>query len=283
MSTDLQRDLTLVDSIPPCELVPAGPFLMGTPDADRSGLAKRYGGTRESYAEESPQHEVDLSAFMMMRVPVTNSLYAHWVAATGATAPVTWRGGILPEELRDHPVCDVSWEDAISFARWLSTETGIAWQLPTEAQWEKAARGTDGRQFPWGNAFDADACNSREAGRNSTTTVGAYPDGASPYGLLDMAGNVWEWTRSLQAPYPYSDLDDRNHIPSPVPRQGIWRRLMARLRRGPPAGSTEIRRILRGGCYANPEGFARCACRFRLVPTSRTPFLGFRLVYSLEE
>ena len=269
--------MSLSDLVPPCEVVPAGPFLMGTPDAERSSLAKRYGGTRESYAEESPQHEVDLSAFAMMRTPVTNALYEQWVRVAGVTPPVSWRGGVLPDELRDHPVGDVSWEDAVTFARWLSIATGTRWGLPSEAQWEKAARGMDGRQFPWGNTFDAELCNVREAGRGGTTPVGSYPEGASPFGLLDMAGNVWEWTRSLQAPYPYAD-DGRDQIALPEGGPGIWSRLAARILGKTREAPIEIRRVLRGGCYANPEGFARCACRFRLAPSSRTPFLGFRLV-----
>jgi formylglycine-generating enzyme required for sulfatase activity len=214
-----------------------------------------------------------------MRTPVTNELYLEWLRASGARIPVTWRGGALAPEQARHPVVDVSWDDALAFANWLSAATGTRWQLPAEAQWEKAARGTDGRVFPWGDSFDAARCNVREAGRAGTTPVGMYPAGASPYGVLDMAGNVWEWTRSLQAPYPYVDDDGRNDADRPVDPGGILGRLLARFR-GRSAGSMprETRRVLRGGCYANPEGFARCACRFRLAPTSRTPFLGFRLV-----
>lgn len=264
--------------IPTVELVAAGPFLMGTPDTDRSALAKRYGGTRESYAEESPQHEVDVPAYAIMRVPVTNQLYAAWVR-DGGHVPVTWRNGQMPPELAAHPIVDVSWHDAVAFALWLSAQTGQRWRLPTEAQWEKAARGDDARTFPWGNTFDLSRCNVRETGRTGTTPVGSYPEGASPYGLLDMAGNVWEWTRSLQAPYPYVDDDGRNRTTVERPSSGILARFIGRTRR--PATGAESRRVLRGGCFANPEGFARCACRFRLAPTSRTPFLGFRLVQEL--
>ena len=266
------------DVIPPCEIVPAGPFLMGTPDAERSGLAKRYGGTRESYAEESPQHMVDVPAFAMMRVPVTNAAYERWVVDTGARPPSTWRGSRAPAELRCHPVADVSWDDAVAFAAWLSEMSGTPWGLPTEAQWEKAARGAEGRQFPWGNCFDPDCCNVRESGRPGTTPVDAYPEGASPYGILDMAGNVWEWTRSLQAPYPFLE-DGRNDPPPLREARGLLARLM--IRTGGDRRVLDTRRVLRGGCYANPEGFARCACRFRLAPASRTPFLGFRLVRAL--
>ncbi len=269
--------MTLDELIPPCEIVPAGPFLLGTPDTERSALAKRYGGTRESYAEESPQHQVDLPAFAMMRTSVTNLLWEQFVLATGAHRPITWRNGTAPAEFGAHPVVDVSWDDALAFTRWLSRISGVQWDLPTEAQWEKAARGADGRQFPWGNSFDAARANTRETGRSGTVPVGSYPEGASPYGLLDMAGNVWEWTRSLQAPYPYLD-DERNRLSfAPAPRTRLAA-LLGRWRRPPPAPPVETRRILRGGCYANPEGFARCACRFRLAPTTRTPFVGFRLV-----
>jgi formylglycine-generating enzyme required for sulfatase activity len=269
--------MSLLDPVPTCAIIPEGPFLMGTPDAERSALAKRYGGTRESYAEESPQHEVSLPAFAMMCVPVTNRLYAQFVDASGAHVPVTWHGATVPPELVDHPVVDVSWYDALAFANWLSHVTDMRWVLPAEAQWEKAARGVEGRRFPWGNTFDATYCNVRESGYAGTTPVGCYAAGASPYGLLDMAGNVWEWTRSCQAPYPYVE-DGRNRVELPTGQGGLRARIAAQLRRSAPDTPLDTRRVLRGGCYANPEGFARCACRFRLAPTSRTPFLGFRLV-----
>ena len=269
--------MNLTELIPPCQRVPAGPFLMGTPDGERSILAKRYGGTRESYAEEAPQHTVELPEFAIMRVPVTNELYHRWIRASSMRAPITWRGVEMPPELANHPVVDVSWEEANAFARWLSKETAQSWGLPNEAQWEKAARGDDGRQFPWGNTFDPACANVRQSGRAGTTPVGTYPDGASQYGVLDMAGNVWEWTRSLQASYPYAE-DGRNRIEPAAPPRRLWDRLMVRMGRQAVEEPPETRRVLRGGCYANPEGFARCACRFRLTSVTRTPFVGFRLV-----
>src|SRR5687768_3238476 len=102
----------LDELLPPCDLVAEGAFLMGTPDTERSALAKRYGGTRESYAEESPRHEVNLPAFWIMRTPVTNELYLECVRASGARVPVTWRGGAPAAEQARHPVVDVSWDDA---------------------------------------------------------------------------------------------------------------------------------------------------------------------------
>jgi formylglycine-generating enzyme required for sulfatase activity len=268
--------MELLRLLPPFILVPAGPFLIGTPERDLSGLAKAYGGTRESYREESPQHMLTLAAFEIAQVPVTNALYMPFVAATGAHPPISWRGATPPEHLADHPVVDVSWADANTFCEWLSRElatanhqpattdqelessvvgrqSSVVFRLPSEAEWERAARGTDGRTFPWGNIWDASRANTRDGGRGGTSPIGAYAGGASPAGCLDMAGNVWQWTASLDALYPYLPGDGREDPGAPG------------------------RRILRGGCYANPYGYARCACRFRLAPMVRNEFLGFRL------
>jgi formylglycine-generating enzyme required for sulfatase activity len=256
--------------------IPSAPFRMGTSERDLSALAKAYGGTRESYREESPQHVLTLPAFAIARAPVTNALYAAFVAATGARAPITWRGPQPLSALRDHPVVDVSWDEANDFCAWLNDQIAdcslqsadyersqsalyklqSAIRLPTEAEWEHAARGVDARAFPWGDVWDDRRANTRESGPGGTTPVGSYPGGAGPYGGLDLAGNVWEWTASLDALYPYDPSDGRED-----------------------ARATG-RRILRGGCYANPHGFARCACRFRLPPNVRNPFLGFRLACS---
>lgn len=268
--------MSLADLLPTFIHIPAGPFLMGTSERDLSALAKAYGGTRESYREESPQHTVDLPAFAIARTPVGNRLYAAYVAATGARPPITWRGPAPPDSLRDHPVVDVSWDEAgwfcawlsqemLDFGSWILDETGHTStiqnlqskiRLPTEAEWERAARGTDGRTFPWGEVWEVGRANTREAGYGATTPVGALGSGASPEGCLDMAGNVWEWTASLDAPYPYRPDDGREQAAAPG------------------------RRILRGGSHANPQGFARCACRFRLLPGVRNEFLGFRLALS---
>lgn len=258
--------MKLEQLLPEFIAIPAGAFPMGTPERDLSALAKAYGGTRESYREESPQHMLALPAFAIARAPVTNALFAEFAAATGARAPSHWRGPQPPEHLRDHPVVDVTWEEARACCAWLTGELAdrtvlrgvdgaaqVPIRLPTEAEWERAARGADGREFAWGGAWDAARANTREAGLGGTTPVGAYPAGASQAGCLDLAGNVWEWTASLDALYPYVPGDGREDPRAPG------------------------RRILRGGCYANPHGFARCACRFRLLPSVRNPFLGFRL------
>lgn len=240
--------------------IAAGSFLMGTPESELSSLAKSYGGTRESYREESPQHQVALPSFAIAITPVTNALYAMFVAAGGASPPRRWRGPQPPAALADHPVVEVAWHEAQAFCAWLS-ETAILpaaqrghFRLPTEAEWEYAARGSDGRRFPWGSQWEQTWANTREAGLGTTLPVGSQPANGSPHGCLDMAGNIWEWTASLDWPYPYQNDDGRNHPTHPG------------------------RRILRGGCYANPHGYARTACRFRLPPTMNNEFLGFRLV-----
>ncbi|MEN9934907.1 MAG: hypothetical protein RLZZ387_1486 [Chloroflexota bacterium] len=255
--------MSIADLLPAFVQIPAGSFLMGSQERELGALAKAYGGTRESYREEAPQHAVHLEAYAIARTPVTSALYAAFVDATGAQPPLAWRGPRPPAERLDHPVTDVSWEEARAFCAWLTGQAGggataadlspFVFRLPTEAEWERAARGTDGRRFPWGEVWDASLANTREAGLLSTTPAGGYPGGASPTGCLDMAGNVWEWTATLDALYPYDAADGRED---------------------PGAAG---RRILRGGCYANPHGYARCACRFRMAPTMRNEFLGFRL------
>lgn len=248
----------LAELLPSFVAIPSVPFVMGTPERALSDLARRYGGTRESYREETPQHTLTLPAFELARVPVTNALYAPFVAQTGARSPLPWKGSQPPDALRDLPVVDVSLQEAQAFCLWLSEALGTmaSFRLPTEAEWEHAARGSDGRAFPWGDVFDEGKANTREAARG-LMPIGPDDDaGASPYGLLAMAGGVWEWTSSLDMSYPYNAADGREDSSAPG------------------------RRILRGGCYANPQGYARCACRFRLPPTVRNEFLGFRLARS---
>jgi len=201
-------------------LVPAGEFLMGSsaddPDAD---------------ADEKPQCRVYLDAYYLGRYPVTQAQYARFVQEAGYQVPFrdadwyrpyNWdkHRKMPPQGKEDQPVVLVSWEDATAYCRW----AGL--RLPTEAEWEKAARGIDGRMYPWGNDWDSRKCNTLEGRASGTTPVGKYsPAGDSPYGCADMAGNVWEWTHSLYAPYPYTPSDGRekvDDIDSRVLRGGSW-------------------------------------------------------------
>jgi formylglycine-generating enzyme required for sulfatase activity len=119
------------------------------------------------------------------------------------TAPYQWSGGVVPAGREAHPVVLVSHADALAYAGWLSEATGLSWTLPSELQWEKAARGTDGRRFPWGDTFEPWRLNSHDAGPFGTLPVGSFAEGASPYGVLDMAGQVFEWTFAETRPGRY--------------------------------------------------------------------------------
>ena len=150
------------------QLVPAGVFQMGHPPASR-----------------------DVEAFYIDRVPVTHAAYRVFVQATGHRQPEVWERRGYPEDRADHPVVTVSFEDAQAYAAWRGA------RLPTEAEWEKAARGMDGRIYPWGNEFVPENLNTSEGKTEGTHSVVAHPGGASPYGVLDLAGNVWEWTTTF--------------------------------------------------------------------------------------
>ncbi|MFQ5486878.1 MAG: formylglycine-generating enzyme family protein [Gammaproteobacteria bacterium] len=166
-------------------VVPAGEFIMGT-DRERS----------DDY--DRPRHKVMLPAYGIDKYPVTNAQYARFVAATGHRPPLHWQDGKIPPGLEMHPVTMVSWYDAASYAQWAGK------RLPSEAEWEKGGRGTDGRRWPWGDRMDASRLNTYY-GIGSTTEVTRYPKGASVYGVMDMAGNVSEWTADDFLPYEGSD------------------------------------------------------------------------------
>ncbi len=154
--------------------------------------------------------------------------------------------------------------DAVEYCKWLNAliandigSIKSQLRLPSEAEWEKAARGEYGNELPWGNEFDFNKCNSAERMKGGTTPVGTYsPQGDSPYNVSDMAGNVWEWCHSLYQPYPYKTDDGREDE------------------------SASGRRVLRGGSFSNSQWFARCAYRSDDDPDIRSDALGFRVVVS---
>ncbi len=153
--------------------IPGGKFVLGSDSGNE---------------DETPQQEMVLSAFNIDLYPVTNAEYKAFVSASGHAAPRHWKDGTPAAGLENHPVVWVTWADAEAYCAWAGK------RLPTELEWEKAARGDDGRQYPWGDVFDAALCNSKESNIKTTSPVGNYPQGVSPYGLFDIAGNVWEWT-----------------------------------------------------------------------------------------
>jgi len=230
--------------------IPAGEFWMGS---------------EKGRDREKPVHKVHLDRYWIAKTPITNAQYRLFVEATKHAAPRYWENGQIPRGLESHPVVEVTWHDAIAYCRWLSQVTGKSITLPSEAEWEKAARGDkDKREYPWGDTFDKDQCNSgMDVGR--TTPVGKYsPAGDSPFGCADMAGNVWEWTRSLMCKdwinpefkYPYRSDDGREN----------------------PKAGDDVYRVLRGGSFYFDPYAARCSFRLRSVPLSRRWDGGFRVV-----
>lgn len=231
--------------LPPLCPVLAGPFLIGS-DKHRDPQA---------FDDEQPQHTVTLPAYQIARYPVTVAEYACFVRAGHAAPPQGPYGVDWATQLQhlDHPITCVSWRDAVAYAAWLTQRTSQHWRLPSEAEWEKAARGADGRIYPWGDTFDASCCNTRESGSRTTTPVGRYPTGTSSYDVQDMVGNVWEWTSTLFKPYKYSQSDGRE-----------------------AANSTEDR-VLRGGSWNSYARIARAARRYHNWPPSLDADYGFRL------
>jgi formylglycine-generating enzyme required for sulfatase activity len=233
-------------------LIPAGEFLMGSdPQQDE-----------DAGDEEQPQHLLSLPDYYLAKTPVTNAQYRAFVLATGHEEPEGWTNRTPPRGEEDHPVVHVSWYDARDYCLWLSEVTGRGYGLPSEAEWEKGARGTDGRIHLWGDRWDATRCKSGEGDLAETTSVHAYPQGASPYGVLDMTGNVWEWTRSLwgrgENPdyrYPYRANDGRENL----------------------AAGQKIVRVLRGGAFFD-DGSGRCAFRTGPEPYREDEDIGFRVV-----
>ncbi len=177
--------------------VPAGEFVMGSDEVDAERISERLGISKPWFEDEHPAHKVHLEAFFIDQYEVTNAQYQKFIDATGRSFPPYWRGKQHPPDQGDFPVM-VGWADAQVYCQWVNK------RLPTETEWEKAARGADGRKYPWGNEFDPAKANVGEA-QPGQVKVGSYPAGKSPYGAYDMIGNVWEWTSDWYQPYPGSE------------------------------------------------------------------------------
>jgi formylglycine-generating enzyme required for sulfatase activity len=213
--------------------VPAGEFTMGS---DNSGT------------DAKPVHTVYLDAFWIDQTEVTNGMYAKCVTA-GKCDPPSTTVQFSNLHYANYPVVYVSWYSANAYCTWADR------RLPTEAEWEKAARGEYGNEWPWGNEFDLNKCNSSEGSEGGTTPVGAYsPQGDSPYGVADMAGNVWEWCHSLYQPYPYNVEDGRE------------------------SASGTGARVVRGGAFYYNLRLARAAFRYWPDLGDRLDVVGLRAV-----
>jgi serine/threonine protein kinase len=241
--------------------VPDGEFIMGSSDSDASA------------DNEKPLRSVYLEDFWIDQFEVTNEQFARflneegnqeedgvsWVNVEDEGSNIIYEDGQYKSKsgYEDHPVTYVSWYGAQSYCRWADK------RLPTEAEWEKAARGTDGKIWPWGNDWDEDKVkvkvNCKDVGPGHTTAVGSYPDGDSPYGCMDMAGNAWEWVADWYQGDYYQAAPDHDNP------------------QGPDQGAS---RVVRGGSWALPQGLTRCASRFGLLPWVRRDDLGFRCASS---
>jgi formylglycine-generating enzyme required for sulfatase activity len=252
--------------------IPAGQFTMGSDKRQDPTAADR----------ELPQHKVDLPRYYIGRYEVTVAQFRAFVQVSGYQSRTPQK----EDGQGDLPAVNVSWYDAVAYATWLdkslresrTTPTGVRSilsaggqscrvTLPSEAEWEKAARGLDAPVYPWGAKFDPAKANTPSSSKGAPTPVGSYPDGASPYGVLDMSGNVWEWTRSLWGTdgakpdfgYPYNPNDSR--------REDL------------KAPDTRLR-VVRGGSWDYHDGYARAASRNGYYPVNRYVGTGFRVVVS---
>ena len=255
-------------TLPDLARIPAGEFLMGAADAA---------------ADERPVHRVSVSEFFIGRFAVTNDEYARFIRATGhpapslrglpliagggrdllckeLAAPYLWEDHNPPPGRGSHPVVLVSFDDAVAYCRWLSQAIERVVRLPTEAEWEKAARGgVEGRRYPWGDGIDASRCNFLEdpsaKHQRGTRPTGTYPPNA--FGLCDVVGNVWGWVSDWYDSEYYGggDMND------------------------PRGADTGTMRIVRGGSWVNDDvKMLRCAYRHKVPPDTYAYSIGFRVV-----
>jgi len=232
----------------PMVLVPAGSFPMGVPPGDRDGGRDEY-----------PRHMVELDAFYIDAYEVTNARYLNFVKATGHRVPqhptnparTLWKDGQVSSAVAERPAVNVDWHDAHAYCTWAGK------RLPTEAEWEKAARGTDDRRFPWGNVEPTAKhlnFNQQWIGEKTLMPVGSYEAGKSPYGAYDMAGNVWEWVADW--------YNDRYYEKSPA--------------KNPPGPETGTDKVLRSSGWAVETPLVRIFTRVKSAPTIRNESTGFR-------
>lgn len=231
----------------PMILIPAGPFPMGVPKGDRDGGRDEY-----------PRHEVALDAYYIDKYEVTHGRYAEFVKATGHRIPenpknpkrTLWNEP-LSEALAERPVINVDWNDADAYCRWAGK------RLPTEAEWEKAARGTDDRRFPWGNVEPTHKhlnFNQQWQGEKTLMPVGSYEAGKSPFGAYDMAGNVWEWVGDWYDPLYYEKSPPAN----------------------PNGPETGTHKVLRSSGWSVETPLVRIFTRVKSDPINRNDSTGFR-------
>jgi formylglycine-generating enzyme required for sulfatase activity len=230
------------EDIAPMVLIPAGEFTMGSTP-------------REGPSDEQPQKRITLAAFQIDRYETTVARYARYLLANKSAKPPRFWDQVNPtsDDYKDLPVVGVDWDEANNYCRWVGK------RLPSEAEWEKAARGTDGRRHPWGNEGNPQQFANLGIGgtfgyTKSLKKVGSYENGKSPFDVYDMLGNVWEWT---------ADWYDRNH----------YKTMSEKNPKGPEKGTE---RVIRGGSWERVPLVSRVAARHRVRPSTQADYLGFR-------
>ncbi|MFO0707945.1 MAG: formylglycine-generating enzyme family protein [Nitrospira sp.] len=243
----LEKEIKGKDGVP-MVLVPEGAFPMGVPQGDRDGGRDEY-----------PRHDVFVDNFYIDKYEMTNGRYLEFVKATGHRIPQNpknptrnlWQGDTITESLAERPVVNVDWNDAAAYCKWAGK------RLPTEAEWEKAAKGTADRRFPWGNVEPTNKhlnFNQQWIGEKTLMPVGSYEAGKSPFGVYDMAGNVWEWVNDWYDPRYYEKSPAKN----------------------PPGPETGTKRVLRGSGWQNETPTVRIFTRVESDPDIRNESTGFR-------
>ncbi|CAG0992114.1 gamma-glutamyl hercynylcysteine S-oxide synthase [Anaerolineales bacterium] len=244
--------------------IPEGKFLMGSTLLQAQTVLEEESGNSEDWKEwigwEQPQHIVELSEYFIGKYPITNREYQAFLRDVKCSPPYGWNGDQFPTDKGSHPVVYVSWDNAVAYCKWLSGKTSKPYRLPTEAEWEKAARSEDGRTYPWGNEFDPEKANTDEANIGGTSDVGKFsPQGDSPYGCADMIGNVWEWCADA------------------VEKNGNKKRKVADDQETTLQNSLYV---VRGGSFYRAKGIARCASRTANLPHLVGEAKGFRVAFS---
>jgi formylglycine-generating enzyme required for sulfatase activity len=273
-------DLCLPEFIP----LPGGEFWMGSTEEEVARIVEETG---EDWARrELPRHRVAVDVFALAKYPTTNAMFARFIEHGGYRNPEWWReapGGFWRGDgtvkdwlgnVRSHPrfwdeerlnsanqpVVGVSWYEAVAYCRWLTAtlDDGCVYRLPTEAEWAYAARGREGRRYAWGDEWERERANTKELGLERTTPVGIFPDGATPEGLLDVTGNVWEWCSDWYAEDAYARRAED----------------LVRNPQGPERGS---RKVLRGGSWYDGPLIVRCASRIGRPGNAFNDIYGFRV------
>lgn len=262
-------------------VIPAGEFLMGIKPEHIRNIKKQPWATGWNFTRETPHFSMTLPKYNISRYPITQKQFQAFVNADDGYVNNRWwtADGLLCREnsvpppassLDNSPQVEVRWYEAIAFCNWLSHKLGYKVRLPTEPEWEKAARGNDGRIFPWGDVFDSNFCNVGETGIGFPSPVGCFPLKNTAWGEdtpLDMTGNIWEWCTTIcekldggKYPYPYDASDGREDLSLPG----------------------EYLRVVRGGCFSNKPIYVQVTYRGRDKPDVKLPYEGFRVVRDTE-